>query len=154
MISLIRKLQKLLEAGKEQKITHFKDNCDELVNKYESLLKQIASYMEENQNVLKEFEETGHVLPEHVTQQFHLNTFYLANVRDELNRVSDECEGLLSYGRENMQGNNEDHEMFSLLVGQLKELKQYSHQIETALVEFEEKLICIEEVISYNTLCN
>ena len=37
---------------------------------------------------------------------------------------------------------------------QLRELRRYSEQIETALDEYEENIMKIEEEISNNTLCN
>ena len=39
-------------------------------------------------------------------------------------------------------------------LNQLQELRQYSLQIETALHEYEENIMKIEEEISNNTLCN
>lgn len=39
-------------------------------------------------------------------------------------------------------------------INKLNELRQYSEQIETALHEYEENIMKIEEEISNNTLCN
>jgi prefoldin subunit 5 len=46
------------------------------------------------------------------------------------------------------------NEAIKQYLNQLQELRQYSVQIETALHEYEENIMKIEEEISNNTLCN
>jgi len=71
-----------------------------------------------------------------------------------LANLTDDCEVLLEKGAQQpseTQPHNNDIEQY---LNQLQKLRRYSVQIETALHEYEENIMKIEEEISNNTLCN
>ncbi len=154
MLTFLRKMMKSLFVSKGEEIKIYKYACDELVNKYEVLLKQISEYMQENQLPLRAFEQNGQI-PEHdFPEDFHLNTFSLLTIKDQLIEITHECEELLNQGSTRLSNYSSHEQTIKALLTQLRELRKYSEQIEGALGEFEDKLLKMEEVLAENSLCN
>ncbi len=154
MFGFFRNLRKKISSSRYQEISDYKESCDELVGKYEHLLKQISEYMQENQVVLRSFEQNGRLLPQAPSDQVQLNTFSLLSIKDELVQITSECESLLSRGSSHLNTNTAYEKTIEVLLSQLRELRRYSEQIEEALGEFEDKLLKMEEVLSEHSLCN
>ncbi|MBF0280305.1 MAG: hypothetical protein HQM13_21080 [SAR324 cluster bacterium] len=150
----LRKLIKLLSSSQHEEIKTYKTACDSLVGKYETLLKQISEYMQENQQPLDNFEQEGQIPSDKLTENFHLNTFSLLSIKDELTHITHECEDLLQQGSTQLSNYSPYEKTVEALLTQLKELRKYSEQIGGALGEFEDKLLKMEEVLSANSLWN
>ncbi|MBF0288485.1 MAG: hypothetical protein HQM14_11770 [SAR324 cluster bacterium] len=144
----------LLFISKGKEIKTYKSACDDLVNKYEILLKQISEYMQENQLPLRTFEQNGHIPENDFPEDFHLNTFSLLTIKDQLVEITHECEDLLNQGSSRLSNYSSHEQTIKTLLTQLRELRKYSEQIEGALGEFEDKLLKMEEVLAENSLCN
>jgi hypothetical protein len=82
------------------------------------------------------------------------DSFYLISIKNDLAILTADCKQLLEKVVENPVDSELHNEAIEQYLNQLQELRQYSVQIETALHEYEENIMKIEEEISNNTLCN
>ena len=82
------------------------------------------------------------------------DSFYLISIKDDLAILTADCKQLLKKVVENPVDSELHNAAIVQYLNQLQELRQYSVQIETALHEYEENIMKIEEEISNNTLCN
>jgi len=154
MLDNLRRMIKILFTSQHEEIKSYKTACDSLVSKYETLLKQISEYMQENQQPLHTFEQEGQFPANGFSEEVQLNTFSLLSIKDELINITDECEHLLHQGSTQLSSYSPYEKTVKALLVQLKELRKYSEQIEDALEEFEDKLLKMEEVLSANSLWN
>ena len=128
----------------------FRKDCESLVERYNSLLKDISSYMKDHSKLQEDDPENSELsLAYHDT-----DSFYLISIKDDLAILTADCEQLLEKVVENPVDSEFYNDAIEQNLNQLQELRQYSVQIETALHEYEEKIMKIEEEISNKTLCN
>jgi ribosomal protein S15P/S13E len=128
----------------------FRKDCESLVERYNSLLKDISSYMKDHSKLQEDDPENSELsLTYHDT-----DSFYLVSIKNDLAILTADCEQLLEKVVENPVDSEFYNDAIEQNLNQLQELRQYSVQIETALHEYEEKIMKIEEEISNKTLCN
>jgi ribosomal protein S15P/S13E len=128
----------------------FRKDCESLVERYNSLLKDISSYMKDHSKLQEDDPENSELsLAYHDT-----DSFYLISIKDDLAILTADCKQLLEKVVENPVDSEFYNDAIEQYLNQLQELRQYSVQIETALYEYEEKIMKIEEEISNKTLCN
>ena len=154
MFKPFQQMLSLLFGSKHYEVKQYKNACETLVGKYEGLLKQISNYMEDSQKPLHSFEKDGLFAPEVALEQFQLNTFSLLAIKEELGKITHECETLLHHGSIQLSHCSPYEKTVKILLKQLKALRKYSDQIEDALSEFEKKLLKMEEVLSDHSLWN
>jgi prefoldin subunit 5 len=148
MFQLLRKWQRRSQELPED-IIDYKHQCEQLVNKYETLLDQISQYMQTEERILGK-EQAEVVIP---TPQ-DTGIFELLTIKGELLRITEECDKLMNKGFREPTIAPLQKEAMELLIGQLQNLRQYSDQIEEALLDFEEKLMEMEELASTRGLRN
>ncbi len=148
MFRLLRKWQRRSQKLPED-IIDYKHQCEQLVNKYETLLDQISQYMQTEERILgKEQAEVVTSPPQDA------GIFELLTIKSELLRITEECDKLMNKGFREPAIAPLQKEAMELLISQLQNLRQYSDQIEEALLNFEEKLMEMEELASTRGLCN
>ena len=128
----------------------FRNDCEKLVERYNSLLKEISEYM-------KDHSKPNHDDPENsaITLSYHdTDSFFLISIKEDLEILTNDCEELLEKGVKHPGDIQLQNDAIKQNLKQLRELRRYSEQIETALDEYEENIMKIEEEISNNTLCN
>jgi chromosome segregation ATPase len=131
-------------------IKAFRKDCESLVERYNSLLKEISSYMKDHSKLQEDDPDNSELsLTYHDT-----DSFYLISIKEDLTILTADCKQLLEKVIENTADSKLYNEAIKQYLNQLQELRQYSVQIETALHEYEENIMKIEEEISNNTLCN
>jgi uncharacterized protein (UPF0305 family) len=128
----------------------FRKDFESLVERYNSLLKNISSYLKDHSKLEENDPENSELsLTYHDT-----DSFYLISIKDDLAILTSDCKQLLEKVVEYPVDSEVHNEAIEQYLNQLQELRQYSVQIETALHEYEENIMKIEEEISNNTLCN
>ena len=128
----------------------FRNDCEKLVERYNILLKEISEYM-------KDHSKPNHEDPENsaITLSYYdTDSFFLISIKEDLEILTNDCEELLEKGVEHPGEIQLQNGAIEQNIKQLRELRRYSEQIETALDEYEENIMKIEEEISNNTLCN
>ena len=128
----------------------FRNDCEKLVERYNTLLKAISEYM-------KDHSKPNHEDPENsaITLSYYdTDSFFLISIKEDLEILTNDCEELLEKGVEHPVDIQLQNGAIEQNLKQLRELRRYSEQIETALDEYEENIMKIEEEISNNTLCN
>ena len=128
----------------------FRSDCEKLVERYNTLLKEISEYM-------KDHSKPNHEDPENsaITLSYYdTDSFFLISIKEDLEILTNDCEELLEKGVEHPGDIKLQNGAIEQNLKQLRELRRYSEQIETALNEYEENIMKIEEEISNNTLCN
>ena len=128
----------------------FRNDCEKLVERYNTLLKEISEYM-------KDHSKPNHEDPENsaITLSYYdTDSFFLISIKEDLEILTSDCEKLLEKGVEHPVDIQLQNGAIEQNIKQLRELRRYSEQIETALDEYEENIMKIEEEISNNTLCN
>ena len=128
----------------------FRNDCEKLVERYNTLLKEISEYM-------KDHSKPNHEDPENsaITLSYYdTDSFFLISIKEDLEILTNDCEELLEKGVEHPGDIQLQNGAIEQNLKQLRELRRYSEQIETALDEYEENIMKIEEEISNNTLCN
>ena len=133
-----------------KEIQVFRNDCEKLVERYNTLLKEISEYM-------KDHSKPNHEDPENsaITLSYHdTDSFFLISIKEDLEILTNDCEELLEKGVEHPEDIQLQNGAIEQNLIQLRELRRYSEQIETALDEYEENIMKIEEEISNNTLCN
>jgi len=128
----------------------FRNDCEKLVERYNTLLKEISEYM-------KDHSKPNHEDPENsaITLSYYdTDSFFLISIKEDLEILTNDCEELLEKGVEHPGDIQLQKSAIEQNLKQLRELRRYSEQIETALDEYEENIMKIEEEISNNTLCN
>ena len=148
MFQLLRKWQRRSQELPED-IIDYKHQCEQLVNKYETLLDQISQYMQTEERILGKEQAEVVVPPPQDTGIFELLT-----IKGELLRITEECDKLMNKGFREPTIEPLQKEAMELLISQLQNLRQYSDQIEEALLDFEEKLMEMEELASTRGLRN
>ena len=124
--------------------------CEDLVGRYNILLKEISEYMKDHCNQQKDHPENSDlILSYHDT-----DSFFLISIKEDLGNLTDDCEELLEKGELHPSEIQLHNDAIEQNINKLNELRRYSEQIETALHEYEENIMKIEEEISNNTLCN
>ena len=128
----------------------FRKDCETLVERYNKLLKEISSYMKDHSRQHEDDPDNS----EHSFTYHDTDSFYLISIKQDLAILTDDCKELLEKGAKNTDAYQLQNEGVEQYLNQLQELRKYSVQIETALHEYEENIMKIEEEISNNTLCN
>ena len=85
---------------------------------------------------------------------YDTDSFFLISIKEDLEILTNDCEELLEKGVGHPVDIQLQNGAIEQNLKQLRELRRYSEQIETALDEYEEYIMKIEEEISNNTLCN
>ena len=128
----------------------FKIECEQLVERYNTLLKEISEYMKDHSKSNQEDPENSAI-----TLSYHdTDSFFLISIKEDLEILTNDCEELLEKGVRHPGDIQLQNGVIEQNLKQLRELRRYSEQIETALDEYEENIMKIEEEISNNTLCN
>ena len=128
----------------------FRNDCEKLVERYNTLLKEISEYM-------KDHSKPNHEDPDNsaITLSYYdTDSFFLISIKEDLEILTNDCDELLEKGVEHPGDIQLQNSAIEQNLKQLRELRRYSEQIETALDEYEENIMKIEEEISNNTLCN
>ena len=128
----------------------FRSDCEKLVERYNILLKEISEYM-------KDHSKPNHQDPENsaiILSYYDTDSFFLISIKEDLEIITNDCEELLEKGVRHPADISLQNSVIEQNLKQLRELRRYSEQIETALHEYEENIMQIEEEISNNTLCN
>ena len=128
----------------------YQKECEDLIGRYNILLKEISEYMKDHYKQHEDHPENSElILSYHDT-----DSFFLISIKEDLGNLTDDCEELLEKGELNPSVIQLHNKAVEQNINQLYELRRYSEQIETALHEYEENIMKIEEEISNNTLCN
>jgi len=128
----------------------FRKDCENLVERYNTILKEISTYMKDHsKNNDENSEDSGLILSYRDT-----DTFHIISIKEDLAVLTDDCKELLEKEPQNPNYNFLHKEANKNYINKLQELRQYSVQIETALQEYEKNIMKIEEEISNETLCN
>ena len=128
----------------------FRNDCEKLVERYNTLLKEISEYMKDHSRPNNEDPENSAI----TLSYSDTDSFYLISIKEDLEILTNDCEELLEKGVEHPGDIQLQNGAIEQNLKQLRELRRYSEQIETALDEYEENIMKIEEEISNNTLCN
>ena len=132
-------------------ILSFRKDYEQLVRRYEALLKQISKYMKDHSFILNEEYKNS----DDVWKQLNsVDSFMLQTIRGDLELITRDCEYLLEKGEQNPVDFPYQEELLTLHITQLKELRRYSDQIDNTLKDFEKRLMRVEEVISNQMLAN
>ena len=131
-------------------IQAFRKDCESLVERYNSLLKEISSYMKDHSKP----QEDDAVNSELNLTYHDTDSFYIISIKEDLSLLTADCKLLLEKVVDNPPYSQLHNEAIEQYINQLHELRQYSVQIETALHEYEENIMKIGEDISNNILCN
>ena len=132
-------------------ILSFRKDYEQLVGRYEALLKQISKYMKDHSFILNEEYKNS----DDVWKQLNsVDSFMLQTIRGDLELITRDCEYLLEKGEQNPVDFSYQEELLTLHITQLKELRRYSDQIDNTLKDFEKRLMRVEEVISNQMLAN
>ena len=132
-------------------ILSFRKDYEQLVGRYEALLKQISRYMKDHSFILNEEYKNS----DDVWKQLNsVDSFMLQTIRGDLELITRDCEYLLEKGEQNPVDFPYQEELLTLHITQLKELRRYSDQIDNTLKDFEKRLMRVEEVISNQMLTN
>ena len=128
----------------------FRNDCEKLVERYNSLLKEISEYMKDHSKPNYEDPENSAI----TLSYFDTDSFFLISIKEDLEILTNDCEELLEKGVSHPEVIQLENNVIEQNLKQLRELRRYSEQIESALDEYEENIMKIEEEISNNTLCN
>ena len=128
----------------------FRNDCEKLVERYNTLLKEISEYMKDHSKPNHEDPENSAI----ILSYYDTDSFFLISIKEDLEILTNDCEELLEKGVEHPGDIQLQNGAIEQNLKQLRELRRYSEQIETALEEYEENIMKIEEEISNNTLCN
>ena len=146
-----KSLLKCFQRPLRKDIALFRGEYEQLVGRYEALLKQISTYMKKHSHILN---GDSREPPEFWDQLNSVDSFLLQSIRDDLKGITRECELLLARGEEKPVNYPYQQKILNLHISQLKELRKYSAQIDSTLISFEQKLMRVEEVLSDRTLSN
>ena len=128
----------------------FRKDCENLVERYNTILKEISTYMKDHsKNNDESTENSGLILSYRDT-----DTFHIISIKEDLAILTDDCKELLKKEQKNPKFSYLHKDTNKNYINKLQELRQYSVQIETALQEYENNILKIEEEISNETLCN
>ena len=133
-----------------KEIQLFRSDCEKLVERYNILLKEISEYMKDHSKPHKEDPENSSI----TLSYYDTDSFFLISIKEDLEILTNDCEELLEKGVRHPADISLQNSVIEQNLKQLRELRRYSEQIETALDEYEENIMKIEEEISNNTLCN
>ena len=115
-------------------ILSFRKDYEQLVGRYEALLKQISKYMKDHSFILNEEYKNS----DDVWKQLNsVDSFMLQTIRGDLELITRDCEYLLEKGEQNPVDFPYQEELLTLHITQLKELRRYSDQIDNTLKDFE-----------------
>ena len=128
----------------------FRKDCDTLVERYNKLLQEISEYMKDHSKLHEDDQENSSL----ILSYQDTDSFFLISFKNELANLTDDCEVLLEKVVQHPSETHPHNDAIEQYLNQLHELRRYSEQIETALHEYEENIMKIEEEISNNTLCN
>ena len=128
----------------------FRSDCEKLVERYNTLLKEISEYMKDHSKPTHEDPENSDI----TLSYCDTDSFFLISIKEDLETLTNDCEVLLEKGVRHPEDIQPQNGVIEQNLKQLRELRRYSEQIETALDEYEENIMKIEEEISNNTLCN
>ena len=128
----------------------FRNDCERLVERYNILLKEISEYMKDHSKHNQEDPENSAI----TLSYYDTDSFFLISIKEDLEILTNDCEELLEKVVEHPGDIQLQNGAIEQNLKQLRELRRYSEQIETALDEYEENIMKIEEEISNNTLCN
>lgn len=133
-----------------KEIQVFRSDCEKLVERYNTLLKEISEYMKDHSKPNQEDPENSAI----TLSYYDTDSFFLISIKEDLEILTNDCEELLEKGVSHPGDIQLQNGAIEQNLKQLRELRRYSEQIETALDEYEENIMKIEEEISNKTLCN
>ena len=133
-------------------LTHYKEECDQLAGRYETVLTQISQFMEANSSILRESPED--LEPDRLASVVKLDSFGLFDLREELVEVTRQCDSLLTKVSEHEPHSQQHEELLMTIKERLQSLRGYSDQIEEALDDYESRIVELETDLSQHTLLN
>ena len=128
----------------------FRKDCDTLVERYNTMLEEISEYMKNHSKLHNDGPDNSSL----ILSYQETDSFFLISIKDELANLTDDCDVLLEKAVQQPSDTLVHNDAIEHYLNQLHELRRYSEQIDTALHEYEENIMKIEEEISNNTLCN
>ena len=146
-----RVLVESLSSKLPKDIQIFRKDCDTLIERYNTMLEEISEYMKDHSKMHEDDQENSSL----ILSYQDTDSFFLISIKDELANLTDDCEVLLEKGAQQQPSETRPYNnAIEQYLIQLHKLRLYSEQIETALHEYEENIMKIEEEMSNNTLCN
>ena len=110
----------------------FRSDCEKLVERYNTLLKEISEYM-------KDHSKPNHEDPENsaITLSYYdTDSFFLISIKEDLEILTNDCEELLEKGVEHPGDIQLQNGAIEQNLKQLRELRRYSEQIEKLLMKY------------------
>ena len=146
----IRIFKKKVSFKISKEINPFRIDCEEMVERYNSFLKEISSHMKEH-NKLQELE----LKKKEMNLAYNdTDSFYFISIKEDLTILTSDCKQLLEKVSKNYDESDQYNKAIKENLDQLNKLHQYSIQIKNILHEYEKKVMKMEEEISNNTLCS
>ncbi len=150
--SLTRLFHQFLPFATLRDLKRYRRECDHLAEQYQEVLARISKFMEANGEYLKTARDQPN--PDLTLSPEERNTFNLFTLREQLDGVTQQCDGLLSRVRNHPSHSNQHEELLKVIQQRLQELRDYSDQIDEALRDYETRLLELEEDRSQRYLLN
>ncbi len=129
----------------------YRQDCKSLVYRYETLLENISSHLKKIDRTESEEEWVDHLTHNPATL---LDSFGLYQLRCDLETITSECDTLVGRAEGQATVYSQQREIVNLLLQQLQTLKDYSTKVDSALDQYERKVISYEEELASNVLPN
>ena len=107
----------------------FRNDCENLVERYNTLLKEISEYMKDHSKPNQEDPENSAI----TLSYYDTDSFFLISIKEDLEILTNDCEEWLEKGVEHPGDIQLQNGAIEQNLKQLRELRRYSEQIETAL---------------------
>ena len=107
----------------------FRSDCEKLVERYNRLLKVISEYMKDHSKPNQEDPENSAI----ILSYYDTDSFFLISIKEDLEILTNDCEELLEKGLGPPVDIQLQNGAIEQNLKQLRELRHYSEQIETAL---------------------
>lgn len=129
----------------------YRRDCKSLVHRYEALLEDISVHLKKIDRTETEEEWVDHLTNNPAAL---LDSFGLHQLRSDLDTITSECDDLVSRAQRQATVYSQQREIVNLLIQQLQTLKHYSTKVDSALDQYERKVIAYEEQLASNVLPN
>ena len=129
----------------------YRHDCKSLVHRYEALLEDISSHLKKIDRTESEEEWVDHLTHNPAAL---LDSFGLYQLRCDLETITSECDTLVGRAEGQATVYSQQREIVNLLLQQLETLKDYSTKVDSALDQYERKVISYEEELASNVLPN
>jgi len=151
---LLRKLWQFVRAAVmplNAELRLYRKDCKNLVGRYEQLLEDIAVHLKKIDRTESEEEWVDHLTHNPAAL---LDSFGLHQLRRDLDTITCECDALVDRAEGQATIYIQQREIVNLLLQQLQTLKHYSTKVDSALDQYERKVVSYEEELASNVLPN